>query len=328
LTGVLAGNLARGWQTKPHLKDPKNWPKAAQEEWGSDQGATTGKIVQQQQIEQFKKVRAALDEFKPDLMVIMYRDLGEVFRNFAKPTFYIHAQDKYPIKTFQIFGNRENYFEEDPDRLDAIPGHKEGALYLARRLQDMDFDPTYAPESMMPDVLGHNCRALILHLDWERREFKTPVVPIGIDPFGFLRTRNNEGMSAWDPKLPGPLSPRRGFALGRAMAKAFKESPWRVAIVAGGSWSHANDSGWEFERVVPDIEADKRRFEEWKGNKFDKWGETITWEEMEKHAQWELLPSIVLAGAMTEVGAKVKYADFCAYNILNSSWITTVFEPK
>jgi hypothetical protein len=328
LPSVLSGNMGRGWLDKPHLKDPTNWPAPMREEWGDDQGATTGKLAQEHEIEQFRKVRAALDEFNPDLIVIFYRDLAESFKNFAKPPYWIHGHEKIDLKLFQIFGNRENYWEEDPDRVDTIQGHPELARLLARQLQDAGLNPLLAPESMAPLGLGHNALATILHLDWDRHEFKTPILPIAVDPFGFLRVRNNEGMSPWNRDYPRPLLPKEAFELGRHMARFFKARPERVALVAGTGWSHANDSGWEFERLHQDIEADRARFEEWRNNRFDHWGESFNFEEMEQHAQWELLISIVIAGAMTEIGAKVRHADMYAPWILNSTWVTTIFEAK
>jgi hypothetical protein len=323
MPSVLIGNLARGWVDKPHLKDPRNWPKPMQEEWGTDSGA-----AQAHQIEQFKKLRAALDDFKPDLMVFFYRDIGETYKNLGKPQWWIHTHASMPVKLFQIFGNRENYWEEDPDRLDTIYGHPEAAYYLTRRLQDAGLNPLYAPESGAPLGLGHNALATTVHLDWERRQFDTPFIPIGVDPFGFLRTRNNEGLSPWNRDMPRPLLPKEAFNLGREIAKAFKASKWRVALVAGTAWSHANDSGWEFERLHQDIDADAKRFDEWKSNKFSTWGDSWTFDEMEQHAQWELLISTILAGAMSEIGSKVTYADMQAHWILNSTSVTTIFEPK
>lgn len=328
MPSVLIGNLARGWVDKPHLKDPKNWPVPMREEWGNDSGAATGKVAQDRQIDQFRKLRTALDDFRPDLMVFFYRDLSETHRSLAKPQWWIHAHEAIPAKLFQIFGNRENYWEEDPDRVDALHGHREAAFYLARRLQDAGLNPLYAPESGAPLGLGHNALATTVHLDWDRRTFETPFIPIGVDPFGFMRTRNNEGLSPWDRDMPRPLLPREALNLGGEIARAFKASPWRVALVAGTAWSHANDSGWEFERLHQDIEADARRFEEWKNNTFDTWADSFTFEEMEQHAQWELLVSMILGGAMKEIGSKVTYADMQAHWILNSTWVTTIFEPK
>ncbi len=328
MTSVLTGNIGRGWLDKPHLKEPANWPPRMREEWGNDQGTTAGTKAQQHEIEQFRKVREALDEFNPELIVIFYRDLAENFKNFAKAPYWIHGHEQINLKLFQIFGNRENYWEEDPDRIDTIKGSPEAAQLLTRKLQDAGLNPLLVPEPMAPLGLGHNALATILHLDWERREFKTPVLPVAIDPFGFLRTRNNEGMSPWNRDLPRPLLPREAFDLGRQIARVFKASCWRVALAAGTGWSHANDSGWEFERLHQDIEADQARYEEWRTNQFDRWGDSFNFEEMEQHAQWELLISIVIAGAMTEIGANVRYSDFYASTVLNSSWVTTIFEVK
>ncbi len=44
-------------------------------------------------------------------------------------------------------------------------------------------------------------------------------------------------------------------------------SRWRVALVAGVDWSHANDSARESQRIHPDVEADRVRFEQWRGKK-------------------------------------------------------------
>jgi hypothetical protein len=332
MPNVLIGNMGPGWRDKPHLKNPRNWPVPMQEEWGNDQdqGATLGAKAQEHQIENFRKIRAALDQFNPDFMVMMYRDLGETFRDpVGRPPYWIHAQDKVSMRLFQLFGRRENYHEEDPERVDTILGHREAALFLARGLQESGFSPKVVDVPTAPTGLGHNCMAGIVHTDFDRRQFKTPVVAIGVDPFGFGRQRNNEGMSKFDPTAPNPpLTPKQGFELGRAMARIYHRSPWKVALVASTAWSHGNNSGWEFERLHADRDADLKRYQEWSSNQFTKWGDTWTWEQMEQHAEWECLISIILAGAMTEIGSKVTWSDFMSHYILNSTWVSTIFEAK
>jgi hypothetical protein len=328
LPSVIMGNMARGWLDKPHLKDPKNWPQAMQDDWAMDQGLAVAQAVQARQIEQFRKLRQAIDELRPDLMVFLYRDLGETFRTHASPRYWIHAHEHVDTKLFQIHGIRENYFEEDPERVDTLQGHREAALHLARRLQDRGFDPLYARESMHPNGLGHNALATAVHLDWDRRRFDTPIVPVAVDPFGFLRTRNAEGLSPWNRDAPGPLTPREAFTLGQAIAGIYRESAWRVAIVAGVDWSHANDTAVDRERIHPDSEADRVRYDQWRNNEFDRWGDTWTFEEMEEHAQWELLVTIILAGAMTAIGAKVRYSHFEPTWLFNDDYVTTIFEVR
>jgi hypothetical protein len=184
-------------------------------------------------------------------------------------------------------------------------------------------------EPLHSNGLGHNALATAVHLDFDQRKFATPIVPIGIDPFRFDRQRNNEGLSPWDKSNPNPpLTPQDAFHLGRQIAVSMRSSPWRVALVAGVDWSHANDSAWELERVHPDVEADRARFEQWRRGKFDNWRESWTFDEMEQHAQWEMLVTIVLAGAMTEIQASVRHADFCPTWVCNDNFVTTIFEVR
>lgn len=337
LPSVLKGLInSRTWVGFPDNKDPGKWPEPMRKEWGDDQAETTGRLAQQHQIEQFRRVKQALDAFRPDFAVLLYRDLGEAWGPATgqpedkRPKWWIHTQDEFKVRPFQIFGNRENVWEEDPDKLETFKLHKEGARYLVDALKEAGQNPVICTQADNKSKvgLGHNAVAGIVHMDWDRREFRMPVVPIGIEPFGFNRTRIPEGLGPWDKSQAPPLSPKEGFELGRTLARAIKASPWKVALVAPTNWSNSQNTNKDFGRFYPDIEADKKRFDEWKNNKFANWGDSWTWDEMEKSATWEVIASIVLAGAMTEVGAKVKHADMASYWTLNSTWVTTIFESK
>ncbi len=313
---------------KPHLAEISKWPKAMQEEWAGDGGEDHSVRAQAHQIEQFRKVRAALDDFTPDFMVVLFRGGGEAVPN-GVYQYHIQAHESLTATMFSL-GERGNILGEDPERVDTIPGHREGALHLVRALQDRGLNPLHTADSFTPESLpgrGHFV-SVTVHLDWDRREFKTPIVPIGFNPFGFNRTRNDRGLSPWDHTLPRPLLPKEAFELGRAIAQTFKASPWRVALVAGVDWSHQNDSGWELERIHPDVDADRRRYEEVRSNRFDDWGESWSFDEMEEHAQWELLVTLPLMGAMAELGSKVVYSDFAPNYVINDNFVTTIFEPK
>jgi hypothetical protein len=72
------------------------------------------------------------------------------------------------------------------------------------------------------------------------------------------------------------------------------------------------------------MEGDRRFHQQWVNNKFDKWGD-ITAEELEETGNWELLSWIALAGAMTEVGAKVVHSDLEENWSYNSNWVNTIF---
>lgn len=329
---VLHGNLAWGWRDKPHLRDPGNWPTAMREEWGSDQdqGRTAAARIQQSQIEQFRKLRTALDEFKPDVILCLYRDVAETFDGEERPKFWIHSHEAAQVTPYNLWTFfRDNYFEEDPDRSDIFHGHPAAAQHLAKALDTAGLAPRVVPTPIHPNGLGHNAIATAVHLDWDRQEYATPIIPFGIDPFRLGRTRSEEGLSAWDKSRDDtPLSPQEAFDLGREIARAYRNSPWRVAIVAGVDWSHANDAGTDLERIHPDVEADSRRFAQWQAGEFTNWGDNWSFDEMEQHAQWELLVTIVLAGAMSELDSKVQYSHFQPTWVCNDNFVTTIFAPN
>jgi hypothetical protein len=293
-------------------------------------GFTAGKIAQQHEIEQFRLLRAELDRFAPDLIMVLYRDSGETFADAERPQFWISAHERVRTQLYWLWGFfRGNFFEEDPDRVDVLAGHRPAALHLARDLEGAAIKTRVVDEPQHANGLGHNALATAVHLDFDQRKFATPIVPIGIDPFRFGRERNNEGLSPWDQSNRNPpLTPAKAFQLGRQIAVSMRRSPWRVALVAGVDWSHANDSAWELERVHPDVEADRARFEQWRRGKFDNWGEDWNFDEMEQHAQWEILVTIVMAGAMTELQAAVRHADFCPTWVCNDNFVTTIFEVR
>ena len=329
---VLQGNLGWGWRYAPQLWERANWPAEMQAEWGDDQdqGTTAGARHQQRQIEQFGKLREALDDFAPHLILLLYRDVQETFQGAERPRYWIHAHDAVECQPYKLFGFfRDNYFEEDPDKVEILRGHPQAALHLATALDSAGLAPKVVRERINPEGLGHNALGTAIHLDWQRREYATPILPLAIDPFRFDRKRDEEGLSPWDRNNPNPpLPPAEAFALGQEIARAYRDSPWRVAVVAGVDWSHANDADKAQLRIHPDVQADAVRFEQWRTGDFQHWGDDWTFEEMEAHAQWELLVTIVLAGAMSEIGAPVAHADFQPTWVCNDNFVTTIFEPR
>ena len=139
LTGVL-DNALKGEHFKEETKDQSKWPEPMQKELGDDHGVKTGAEKRARQVEQFRKLKLALDDFKPDLMLIWSKDNRESLKNFSLPPFWIQAYEKVDLKLFQLFGNPNNFFEEDPERVDTILGHPEAANLLINGLQDQGFD--------------------------------------------------------------------------------------------------------------------------------------------------------------------------------------------
>jgi len=322
LSNPLKGAL-KSERIRQELKNPANWPAAMREQWADDDGAKAGAAARTRQVEQFRKLSAALDDFRPDFVLIWSKDGRESLKDYAIPQFWIQAHEKVDYKPFTSLGRKENVFGEDPERVVTLPGHPAGAKHLVKGLAESGFDPTYSLEPLHPNGLAHTFSGVVVHLDWDKRRFGTPVVPVSVDPFG-PRQRVSDGMSPIVQDDPRPISPARAFELGRATARVLRASPWRVALVAGAGWSHANNTSWERHWLHPAMEPDRRRYEEWANNAFSNWG-SFTYDELEEHGQWELLCWIMLAGAMTEIGAKVQYSDFQEGWIFNSNWVNTVF---
>ena len=319
ISGVVQHLIVQGWEKHLQYRDPKNWPKPVQQEWGTDQAATVAKAVQDRQIQLFRRLKQELDSFGPDFIVMIHRDIHETWENYGRPRYWISAHEKVQMKLWHevpIAGIKGNYFDEDPERVDTLLGHREAALYLIRHLLDMGFNPAYLMEPV--------------HLDWDKREYKTPIVPFAVDPFGFNRFRSTESLSEWDKSQPRPLNPQEAFALGRAMARILRSSPWRVALVAGVNWSHLNDSAGSLGRIHPDVEADNKRFEEWKNHLWVRWEDEGNWtyEEMEDHAQWELLVTFILCGAMKELGSRITFTESAFHWPFNDDLCTTIFEVR
>src|SRR5580700_4919311 len=73
---------------------------------------------------------------------------------------------------------------------------------------------------------------------------------------------------------PGP-TPRRCFDVGGAVAEALADSPWRVALVASSSWSHAFLTP-KNHYLYPDNAGDRARFDELSSGKLARWRELTT----------------------------------------------------
>jgi hypothetical protein len=127
------------------------------------------------------------------------------------------------------------------------------------------------------------------------------------------------------PADPPSPSPRRCFDLGRAVARYAARSPYRVALCASSSWSHAFlvDKTW---RLYPDIPSDRRLYEALQRGDLASWRD-VSLAAVEDAGQQELLNWFCLAGAMHELGGKLAWSDFVETHIFNSNKVTAVFEP-
>lgn len=147
-----------------------------------------------------RELGKALDESKPDLLVIFGSDHLETFFLSAVPTFALIAGETanaaFAGKTYKL------------------PIHQAFGEDLLERLVAAGFDMVYSQDA----VLGHAFAAVF---EWVMNGRKIPVIPIFINTY-----------------LPPLPSARRCEALGRAVREVIDSRPEKVAVVASGGLSH------------------------------------------------------------------------------------------
>jgi hypothetical protein len=130
-----------------------------------------------------------------------------------------------------------------------------------------------------------------------------------------------------DPNLvdpPGP-NPRRCFDIGGAIARLLADSPWRVALIASSSWSHAFLTP-KNHFLYPDNAGDRARFDELSSGKLNRWRE-LTTAQIEDAGQQEFLNWVTLGGAMHALKREPEIIDYVESYIFNSDKCFAVFRP-
>ena len=113
--------------------------------------------------------------------------------------------------------------------------------------------------------------------------------------------------------------------VGAATARVLQDSPWRVAMIASSSWSHAfltEKTCW----LHPDIEADRTRFNEFRQADWEAW-RRLTTAQIEASGQQEMLNWYMLVGAMEALGRKPDECDFIETWSFNSNKCFATFMP-
>jgi hypothetical protein len=311
-------------------RDGSAWPAKFRQEFADDGGLAACEAHRQTLIAEFARVRAALDAFAPDVVVIWGDDQYENFKEDVMPQFCVSAVDEFTL-TLPQPPDQPNVWDDPPGATRPVRGHKAAGKFLAGALIEDDFDVAWAYKPLHKD-LGHAFANTVLYLDWERNGFPYPIVPFTVNCYGrriIIDRGNIVGLpaeplaaDAFDP--PGP-SPRRCFELGAATARAMARSPWRTAIVASSSWSHAFLTEKTF-KLLPDVEADRAMFAALKAGAFDLW-RAKTLADIEASGQQEMLNWFCLAGAMNELGRLPDYAVMIESTVVNSNKVIAMYPP-
>ena len=113
--------------------------------------------------------------------------------------------------------------------------------------------------------------------------------------------------------------------VGAAVARVLKASPWRIALVASSSWSHAFLCDKTY-RLRPDTASDRRLYEALKRGDHSCWQSTSL-AQVENAGQQELLNWFALVGAMEGIGAKLNWSNLVETDVFNSNKVFAAYEP-
>ncbi|WP_214366309.1 extradiol ring-cleavage dioxygenase [Pseudonocardia sp. H11422] len=334
----MAGILRRTLQD-PDIpereKDPANWPDLMRREWGTDEGRSSASQHRAALIKGFERTRQALDEFGPDVVVIWGDDQYENFREDIIPPYAVLAYDDIEVRPWAHAADssdmkgRPNVWDEGPDRAFTVRGAPEVGRHLATQLLERGVDIPYAYRRLHHPGLPHAFLNAILYLDYHREGFDYPVLPFPINCYGRRVVSYKGFMSAFgdvrelDPPSP---QPSRLFDIGATVAEVFAESPWRVALVASSSWSHAFicDKTW---RLRPDTDGDRRLFDALATGDVDAW-RSVPLSMIEDAGQQELLNWFPLLGAMKHLGRPTPtWSEFIQTDVFNSNKVFATYEP-
>ncbi|MBV8630043.1 MAG: hypothetical protein JOZ83_03910 [Silvibacterium sp.] len=309
-----------------HLRDPANWPARMRKEWGQDEGATHAREHQAEIAIELRKIRAALDAFNPDAVIAFGDDHFENFKDDIVPPFSVLAYEKIEFKPWEKAPN--NYWNEPADKLFTVPGHKAAGKYLAKGLLEQSFDVAYAYRPLHTPA-GHAFRNTVMYMDWDRKGFPYPLIPVVVNCYGrtlvhYSGYLGKVGETLTEEQLDPPSpSPARCFDLGVAIARTMSASPWRTAIIATSSWSHAFLTEKTY-HLYPDHEADLALFEALKVGDYETWRKRSL-AEVEDSGQHEMLNWYCMIGAMAELKRKPDYAKYIESSVMNSNKVFATF---
>ncbi|WP_119418292.1 extradiol ring-cleavage dioxygenase [Desertibaculum subflavum] len=315
-------------------KDPANWPAAMRAEWGADRGATAAAAHRAALVSGFEQLRAALDAFAPDAVVIFGDDQYENFKEDVIPAFTVCAYGDLEVRPWAqvkdsgAIGGKPNVWREGPDFGFTLKGRPDIARQLATGMIEAGIDAAYAYQPLHHPGIAHAFLNAVLFLDYHRQGFPYPVICVPLNCYGRRVISTRGFLSRFDapvdPDPPSP-SPKRFMEMGAAAARALSASPWRIAMIASSSWSHAFLCDWTW-RLRPDTDADRRLYDALSRSDFALWRAT-TLQQVETAGQHEVLNWFALMGAVEAIGAPLAWSRFVETHVFNSNKVFAQWEP-
>lgn len=314
-------------------QDPASLTELLKRELGDDDGITAAAAHREDMLRQFRRVREALDDFAPDVVLIWGDDQYELFHEDCVPPFAVCAFDDMDTCLWQrpFYKGKPNAWDEPEDTAYGIKGAPRVGKKLATELLGRNFDVAYSyqglPDRPMPAAFANTLR----YLDWDGDAFPYPSIFFSINCYGRRLVKHKGGLaylsdmprdvSELDPPAP---SPARCFDLGAAVAEICTQSDLRVALLASSSWSHAflNEAS---QFLLPDTERDRELFELLNGDKPGAWRD-ITLDEVERAGQHEMLNWFCLAGAVESLGVRPDWLKLIETDLFTSNKVFGVYQ--
>lgn len=309
-------------------REPAGWPQPMREEYGNDEGLGAARRHREALLAGFRNARRVLDEFAPDFVVIWGDDQYENFKEDVIPPYCVLAYEEMSPQPWA--GHRAaNVWQEPADKTFTYSGHPAGGKFIASGMLEAGFDVAYAYRPLHHQ-LGHAFLNTLLFLDYDRRGFPYPVVPFQVNCYGRRVIAQQAGVRSLgelpdeadlDPPSPAPW---RCFDLGAACAQIVEKSPWRVALVASSSWSHAFLTPKNY-LLYPDVPADRALYEALQRADYKPWRERPL-AAIEDSGQQEILNWMCLLGAMNKLGRRPAETAFVESWIFNSNKCFAVYD--
>jgi Catalytic LigB subunit of aromatic ring-opening dioxygenase len=324
MSDILRRTIARE-DIPAEKRDPRNWPAAMRQEWSTDEGLAAAARHRAGVVESLRAMRRALDDFKPDFVLIWGDDQYENFREDVVPPFCIYLYDQLdclPYANSRAMKATRNVWNRPPDQVVPVRGHQEAGSFLAKQLLSNDFDVAFAYKPHHHPTLAHAFMRTIAYLDYDQQGFDYPVIPFHVNCYGsdLMNNRDPEGRIKNAPPAP---SPRRCYDLGRMVGQIIGKSDYRAAVIGSSSWSHAFLTRKNFE-LYPDIPSDRLRFAELRDGRQHEW-RNLSLDTLVDAGQHELLNWICLAGAME--GRHASHLEMVETHIFNSTKVSAIFQP-
>lgn len=327
-------------QVTPEMREVRNWPLPMQEEWGDDEGLKAAALHRQRHVDALRRIRAEMDRFQPDFILIWGDDQAENFKEDIIPPFCVFLYDQVVCRPFargsaitrgkSLVSSVPNVWNEPVDKAFPVRCHREAGKFLTEGLLEAGFDVSYAYKPLHYEELTHSFMNTLMYLDYDRRGLDYPLVPLHVNCYSRDVLRRKGRFSSQEtspedeiyeqPSPPGP-APRRCFELGRAVRQAVESSRWRAVLIGSSSWSHAflrKDGFW----LYPDMEADRKRYEELRSGQHGRW-QDLSSEEIERAGEHEFRNWICLAGAMWD--RKAEILEYIETYIFNSNKCFALF---